>query len=230
MINLNTCSEDDVRQFGRYLLNNLRDSMQTFEQVSRACSRAIYDEFRASDGEPLFALVRVFRSTLYENLPPELQTMAHPDEADRWLTLMGTMGVEPAWRDRRQSQNHQVVPVNETLTPMFTVAFEQLGIPVLADASQKPDAHNVMSMVRYFHTLHAPGSPLVPAQDDFVEPYGIESVVGVGGRFLSGATYVALGFSIEPIDEEGAQKFGELAPHLSTLLAIYDGQGAIWND
>jgi hypothetical protein len=84
-------------------------------------------------------------------------------------------------------------------------------------------------LTHFFFVPQALGSPFVPAQADFVEKYGIASVVGIGSGFLSKATYLALCFSTISISEEVAVKFAELASFVSTLLAIYDGKGVIWD-
>jgi hypothetical protein len=84
-------------------------------------------------------------------------------------------------------------------------------------------------MTNYFHVPQAPGSPFIPAQDEFVRPYGVQSVIGIGGEFVSQSFYIALCFSKVAINEDDARKFTELSAFLSTMLAIYDGKGVLWN-
>ena len=63
-----------------------------------------------------------------------------------------------------------------------------------------------------------------------MKPYKIQSVVGIGSPFLSQSFYLLLGFSHVSIDEEDAHKFSQLAPYISSLLAVYDQRGIIWTE
>src|SRR5262249_14445803 len=120
-------------------------------------------------------------------------------------------------------------------SPMLSAAFEQIGIERMrAKNVAKPTALPMLEasfLTHFFYVPQAVGSPFIPAQRDFVEKYHIQSVVGIGSGFLSKAIYLALAFSLTPIDEEGERNFAELSSFVPTLLALNDpheGRGAIW--
>ena len=69
-----------------------------------------------------------------------------------------------------------------------------------------------------FHVPEARGSTYVPAQETFVIPYGIRSVVGLGGLFSPGHLFAVILFTTVPIPRHTADLFGPLA--LSVKLAI----------
>jgi len=69
-----------------------------------------------------------------------------------------------------------------------------------------------------FHVPEAQGSPYVPAQKEFVIPYGVKSVVGFGGLLPTGDLFAVILFSRVHVPHESAQLFKTLA--LSTKLAM----------
>lgn len=226
MIDLKTCSSDSIDGVGRALLTAHRDSLHSFEEVAITCVRSIYDTFRQPDGQNTFALVRIYRLCRYDQLLPELQAIANPAVTE-WMALMGTVGSQPEWCNRRTSQGHKAIPAVGERSPMLTAAFEQIGLEQEAKSSAVT-MQEAAPFTKYFHVPQALDSPVIPAQKEFVERYHIESVVGLGSRFLSNAAYLALCFSTVFISEEAARKFGELSPFVSTLLALYDGSGVLW--
>jgi hypothetical protein len=226
MINLNVATPEALSKFGLDLLSNYRDSLASFEEAAQICVKAIYDNFGSDDGRRTFALVRIYRLCKYDSLPQALQQAASSDIAE-WMALMATIGIEPSWCSRHQSMGHKALPVSDKRSPMLAEAFNQIGF---ADIEETADTFlkEATFLTRYFHIEHAPGSPFVPAQSEFVEPYSIKSVIGIGSKFLSDSAYMALCFAVEHIDKPTAQKFANLSAYVSTLLAIYDGRGKIW--
>src|SRR5262249_19231660 len=150
------------------------------------------------------------------------------------MALMGTIGKERAWCDRRTSQGHKVIPATGDYSPMLRAAFEQIGFDKMTPVQQNGAGTLAMQdaemFSNYFYVPNALGSPFIPAQRDFVERYQIRSVVGVGCPFVSGAIYLALCFSIAPIDDAAAKRFAELSSYISTLLAIYEENGVVWSN
>jgi hypothetical protein len=67
------------------------------------------------------------------------------------------------------------------------------------------DAHGV------FHVEAAAGSPYIPAQADFVKPYGVRSVLGFGGALASGELFATILFARVPIPVAVADHFRALA-------------------
>ena len=69
-----------------------------------------------------------------------------------------------------------------------------------------------------FHVEHAVGSPYIPAQQEFVIPFGIHSVLGFGGMLPSGNLFVVILFSKVHIPRETADMFKPLS--LSVKLTV----------
>jgi hypothetical protein len=86
----------------------------------------------------------------------------------------------------------------------------------------KPDPACIMDMTQttynVFHIPDAVGSTYVPAQDDFVIPFGIRSVIGFGGILPSGNLFVIIMFSKVTVPRQTAEMFKSLA--LSVKVAI----------
>ena len=63
-----------------------------------------------------------------------------------------------------------------------------------------------------FYIADAVGSPYIPAQDDFVVPFGVKSVLGFGGVLSNGELFVVIMFSKVPIPRETAENVRDLGP------------------
>jgi hypothetical protein len=221
MLVLDTVESNDVTQFGRALFAKHREGLDSFETAAQRSVKAVYDEFRQPDGSSQFALVRIFRFCAYDELHHDLQPLADPVDPPAWMALMATMGDEPAWCDRHQSAGHKVVPAGADVTPMLKAVFNQLKFRPGREVSTV-ELMPVSEAAAYFHVPQAQGSEHIPAQDEFVVPHQIQSVVGIGSPFISGASYIGLAFSKAPIDASSADKFSQVSPFISTLLALYD--------
>jgi hypothetical protein len=227
-LNLNTCSEDELYQFCLASMNALRNQYSTFEETAQALIEHLYTDLHTSEGQPYFKLLRMFRTSSYEELPPSLKPLAQA-EPQHWLNLIGTMGAEPAWCQRQSSQGHQSIPITSQMSPMLTEAFHQMGLSPtewLDKENHLMISDTAQQGVRYFHVETALGSPYIPAQD-FVQAYGVASVIGVGTLFASGSIGIILGFAGQKIDAEMARKIATMAPYLFTAVARLDSK-AIW--
>jgi hypothetical protein len=227
---LNETPIETMSHFGRELLADHRKKHASFESAAQNLVEELFHTFTQSNGDPMFALVRLYRLCKYEELNADVQALVDPAR-QRWMVLMGTYGVEAAWCDRRQSQGHKALNLGADQSPMVSAAVYQLGMDV--GVKLPPPPHNlaipeVSLMTRYFHIEQAAGSQYVPAQTPFVVPYDIESVVGIGSNFMSSAAYLLLGFSRVHLPKDDANKFAQLAPFVSTLMALYD-KGMIWS-
>lgn len=214
-----------AQDYGRRLFFGQRDELASFEQAAQVCCQALYNDF-TTEGDPAFALVRIFRLTTPQHIPDELRARITED-ADAYLTLMGTYGAEAAWCDRRQSQAHQVVALGDNITPMMRAALDQTALT--ASTSKDLATEQEGDMTERFYVADAVDSPYVPDQNDFVKRYGIQSVLGLGGHFISGAGYLMAGFTRVFATPETVEAFTSMTPFISSLLAGYDGRGQIWN-
>jgi hypothetical protein len=183
------------------------------------------------DGRPACALVRLFKTHRYDALDPELQDYARrmlPDAdavADlRCLVLLATAGDEPAWNEPRASRGHRAIPLaSESMVseaPMIAQLITQLGLSISTVLRPGPalllDLQDKSSNV--FYVPHAAGSPYIVAQKEFVERYGIESVLGVGGILATGDLFAAILFSRVPITPETADFFKVVSLNLKMAI------------
>jgi len=173
---------------------------------------------------PAAALVRLYRTVSFRLLEPELQEFAasglvrkKPWPEMKCLTLLGTAGVEPRWNSRHASTGHRAIPLPSAdaiaRLPMVSRLVSQLGIDPqeLVDSEQGPLVENGgRPSTNVFHVGEALGSPFVPAQDDFVQPFGVSSVVGFGGQLGVGDLYAVIVFSRIPISRPTADIMGYL--------------------
>jgi hypothetical protein len=176
-------------------------------------------------------LVRLFKTHPFGELDAELrefaETMLEGAEARpnlKCLVLLATAGDKPEWNSRAHSSGHKAIPLPSEKavesSPMISQLLSQLGISAAtllkADQSLMLDAGERSFNV--FHLAHAEGSPHVPAQKEFVIPYGVKSVLGFGGLLPPGELFVVILFAKAEIHRETAELFKTLA--LSTKLAM----------
>jgi hypothetical protein len=228
MIEINKINESSVSTFARALFND-ETQYPSFEAVSQSVVKKIYDEFQQADGSPAFALVRVYRLTQLKELPEEITSLVDVNR-ERWMCLMGTYGKEEAWQSRHTSQGHKALNIGADQSPMLSAALYQLGLDVGIEYPKPAlelSMDNATFMTRYFHVEKASGSPFIPAQDPFVKPYSIQSVIGIGNGFVSKSCYVLLAFAQAHISDQQARDFSQLAPFVGALLARYDAK-KIW--
>jgi hypothetical protein len=186
-----------------------------------------------TEGAPACALVRVYKTHRFDDLGPDLKAFAR-DIGDgeltaetRCLTLLGSAGVVPSWNDPTKSHQHRAIPLSSEATveqaPMVAHLIRQLGLDikwvVRPDPTRTVELHHRDYGV--FYVPDALGSPLVPAQADFVEPYGIRSVVGCGGVLPSGDMFALIVFGTVRISDSVADLFRSLALSVKAALVPF---------
>jgi hypothetical protein len=209
----------------------------SLEEAAQAIVSHLHEELR--DGRRngrVCALARFFVTRSYAKLDSELQACARqslgsePETPNmKCLILAGTAGLKPEWNDRMQSAGHRAIPLaSEAMvrrSPMISQLVSQFGIEV--HTLLEPDPHLLVDLEQktynVFHVPEARGSPHVPAQDTFVIPHGIRSVVGFGGLFPSGNLFAVILFATLSIPRETADLFRPLA--LSVKLAVLPFEG-----
>lgn len=205
--------------------------------VAEAAERTVnffHDEFIDDSGAPACALVRFFKTHLYSKLDPELRdyTREITPQADeladtlRCLTLVASRGVEAEWNSPATSENHRVIPLTSIevveQAPMISQLITEMGLEIV-DVVQPSRAlileHN--DTYKVFHVPVAAGSPYIVAQKEFVEPYGIQSVLGFGGLLSSGDMFAVIMFSKVPISAEVADGFRIVGLNLKLSILPY---------
>jgi hypothetical protein len=188
-------------------------------------------------GEPACVLVRCFHTSTYARMPlhyrdaaDQLLDTVPPDalEQMRCLSLLATCGVRTVWNDVLTSVAHQAIPLPSVevvrKAPMIARLFDDLGIPIERVVAP-PDAPGFLldtpTEFRVFHIPEALDSPFIPAQTTFVEPYGVRSVVGMGGVLPDGELVAVVLFTRVPIAHEVARRFGVVAAALRAAMVTY---------
>jgi hypothetical protein len=196
------------------------------QAVAQRLVEELYSSLQAEgQGEPACALVRCFQTCPYARLPPEYQHAADALLADipshrnmRCLTLLATRGVRTVWNDVATSTHHQSIPLPSVevvrRAPMIARWLDQMGV-ALERVVAVSDALDLVAEdgaeLNVFHIAQAQGSPFIPAQQQFVEPYGVRSVIGMGGVLPDGELFAMVLFTKVPVSRETALLFRPLA-------------------
>jgi hypothetical protein len=215
----------------------MRDAATMEEAAQRVC-RVLYDELVTPENARACALVRCYKTHPYGKLDPDLQAFARavlqgytagPDT--RCLTLLGTVGDQPAWNSRRTSAGHQAIPLPSAdiieKAPMIAQLIRQFGVDLSEVIQPATDLVRGVTGRTYgvFHVPEAVGSPYIPAQKDFVLKFGIRSVVGFGGSLPSGDLFAVILFARVPVSSDTADRFRNLALDVKSGFFPYrDGE------
>lgn len=203
---------------------------RSLEEVARAVVGYFFQECRTADGGRECVLARFYKSHPYGELPAALQAFARgvagTDElvADtQCLTLLATAGAEPEWNDRQTSRGHQAIPLASVQVveqaPMIAALVRAMGLDVRMVVNPDPELVRGAEGKTFnvFHVPRALGSPHIPAQD-FVERYGVQSVLGFGGVLVTGEFYAVILFTSVDVPAPSADRFRNVA--LDLKLAI----------
>jgi stage II sporulation SpoE-like protein/GAF domain-containing protein/histidine kinase-like protein len=231
----------------------------TMEEGSAAIVEWLRHAFTdPATGRPAFALARMFHTVTWDRLTPELRAYvgtrdpaaAANDDGLPYLTLLATSGDHPHWSDRRNSRDHQAIPLSASdvvrRAPLALALLDRLlGLqpsaePVPARPHGNGEAPGLSARLRdrfdVFHVPEALGSPYVPTPE-FVRDYQIRSAIALGAVLDSGgpdhpdlpgvrntSLYTALLYSRVRIPAETATHFRTLAAAirlaLTPLLAV----------
>lgn len=213
-------------------MRTMNDGASSMEEVAGRIVRYLYNTLvDGQTGRRACSLVRFFKTHTYEQLEDELKAFAVNMLGDapvssgmKCLTLLGTVGENQEWNARRASRGHQAIPlpsenaVNEI--PMMRNLIKQLGLSVSMVINPDPALLLDMEQKTYnvFLVPEAFGSPYIPAQKEFVVPYGIKSVTGFGGVLPSGDVFMVIIFLKVPLSRETADLFKNLS--LNIKLAV----------
>ena len=240
----------DLTQFGLrdmsecgLALRHLGKYTNTTEEVSNRIIQYLYENLISKDTkEKSCVLIRMFQTISYKNLSPELQQ--YVDKSLNYqsvtpnlkcLTLLATAGEKNEWNSREKSSGHKAIPLanKEAVSkiPMISQLIYQLGLDpgqvlepdpnLLADLEQK--------MYNVFYVADALDSPYIPAQESFVIPFNVKSVIGFGGLLPSGNIFVILMFLRVKVPRETIDLLKPLALSLKMAILPFD-RGKIFSD
>lgn len=237
----------DLTQFG--LADMLRCSLglrraaagaETFEESANRINNYLYDAMRAStSGERQLVLARVYKTHPYAGLEPAQRAFAdallrgeRPGPDLQCLCLVATAGQEEDWNDRHRSHGHVAIPLTSVESiesaPMIAAMVREFGVDVaqIVNPSRELLASLAGRTYGVFHVADAAGSPHIPVQEEFVERYGVRSVVGFGGALPTGAIFAAILFSRVPVSREAADRFRGIALDAKSMLFSFTDAAA----
>ncbi|WP_445315846.1 PP2C family protein-serine/threonine phosphatase [Microcoleus vaginatus] len=211
------------------------------EEASNRIVRYVYENFCTKPtGEKSCALVRLFKTHPYEDLEVELAEYARsmlgdypPLPAMKCMTALATVGEKTEWNSRHTSVGHKAIPLaSESVVdqlPMISQLIRQLGLDIKTVINPDPNLLVEIEQRKYnvFYVPEAIGSPYIPAQDSFVIPFGIKSVLGFGGLLPSGNMFAIIMFLKVQIPISTVQMFSTLALNVKTALLPFD-RGAVF--
>lgn len=226
-------------------LRSTNADASNMEEVAERIVRYLYENCTdPQTGKSACALVRLFKTHPYQNLPRELQQAARnllkvnsiPSET-KCLTLMATAGEEDHWNTRDGSSGHKAIPLMDvdfvSNIPMISRLIQQFGLEIDTVLEPMPDllvhSERKIHSTFIFHVPTALGSQYIPAQENFVIPYGVKSVLGFGGLLPSGNLFVIIMFTKALISEETAALFKWVSTYTWLALTPFDGKAVFAN-
>ncbi len=236
MYNLAQLTLQNVTDIG-IAMRQLGKGTDSLETIACRCIEYLHKNLvDPTTGRSACALSRFFKTHPYGALPGTLQAQARAaatQTADlpadlKCLTLLATAGDRPEWHSRHQSQGHQVIPLaSETAVrqiPMISQMIKGFGLDISCVLA--PDPNLLIALERQtcnvFYIPSALGSEFIPAQAEFVAPYGIKSVLGFGGMLPSGNLFAIILFAKVEIPETAAHLFKTLPLSIKMAMIPFD--------
>lgn len=224
MYNLTDLTLSDMTKCSA-VLRKLGAGAQTMEEAAGRIVSHLYDHLMdAETGRRALVLARFFKTHAYDDLDEELRAFARSVLGDglvppnmKCLTLLASAGQNPEWHSRADSTGHKAIPLpSEELVrqfPMISNLVKQFGLQITDLIDPDPSCLRDMEQKTYnvFVVPETPGSPYVPAQEEFVVPYGVKSTLGFGGLLPSGNLFAVIMFSRVPVSRDTADLFKPLA-------------------
>ncbi|MBN2021837.1 MAG: hypothetical protein JW809_03505 [Pirellulales bacterium] len=213
-------------------------------QCMEEAARRVVDHLQESlvdgpDGPRAMVLTRLFKTHPYNDLDDDLRASARgvlggaePSPDTPCLTLLASRGQRPEWNGREHSAGHKAIPLPSAELvrqfPMVSNLVRQFGLEINSVLQPDPSCLADLDKTTYnvFHVPEALGSPFIPAQDDFVVPLGVQSVIGFGGVFPSGCLFAIIMFSRVSVPRETADLFKPMA--LAVKVALLPFVGAVF--
>ncbi|MDR4499367.1 MAG: hypothetical protein MRK02_15840 [Candidatus Scalindua sp.] len=213
-------------------LQQLEFKAKNVDELANMITQYFFNHFiDMQTGEKSCVLVRFFMTYPYNSLEKELRQLADkmlygqpaPQEM-KCLVLSATTGIQPEWNSIIDSKGHRVLPLPSEEMLKKNLMVNQFIYQFGMDISHvlHPDPKVALELEgRIFNVYHVPDalkSPYIPAQNDFVVPFGIKSALGFGGMLPTGNLFALIIFSKTKIPRETAELFKNIA--LSVRMAI----------
>jgi len=217
-------------------LRKLGAGASSAQEVAQRIASYLYRQFgNDQTGRQDCALIRCYLTRAYRELDPQSQDCARrtlgcgPGSLDmKCLTLFGTAGERPEWNERHRSRRYRSIPLADKQVvsrfPIVSQLLQQLGLELTSKTPPESDLiiDWTERTLAVFHVAEAKGSHFLPAQEEFVIPFGIESVLGVGGVLPSKEFFAVILFSKQKISRETAELLKPLALSVKLALLPFD--------
>ncbi len=217
-------------------LRNMDKGARNIEDVAEQIVHHLYTNLiDGQTGQSACALARFFMTCPFMELNESLQTAAREIvngrsilSTTKCLTLLATAGDAPEWNSRQTSAGHKAIPLLDkdfiNRAPMISQLIYQFGLDINMLLEPDPDILIDLEKTTFnvFYIPEAPGSPHIPAQKDFVVPYGVQSVLGFGGMLPSGNLFAIILFTKTKISPEVAQLFKWISAYARISVASLD--------
>jgi hypothetical protein len=221
----------DMLQCGR-AIRRAAESATSLDDAAEAIVAYLYAELEsASVTVRRPALVRFYKTKPYSALDERLRARSAAQSPmiklrpeTRCLTLLATIGDQPEWCDPRQSVGHQAIPLPSASiveqAPMIAQLIREMGMEIRDVVDPDPSLISEREGRTYnvFHVEDALGSAYIPAQDEFVIPYGIGSVIGFGGMLSDGDMFAVIVFARGRVPAHAAARFRNIALDVKAIV------------
>ncbi len=233
MFDVTNFSLKDMTQCG-LALRDMGNGARSMEETTNRIVHYLNDHLTDATGQKVCALTRFFITMPYRELDDDNRHHAQkllggvPDNAHlRCQTLLATVGTEPAWNDRRQSDYYKNLPLTPEIladNPMYAQFAESFGVVMDYSVTPDPELIAELEQTRYnvFHVLDARNSEYVPDQMDFVIPYGIRSVFGFFGMLPSSQVFSVVIFTRVIVPRDIVNYLKTLAFNVKLAILPFD--------
>lgn len=219
---------NDMLKCGLDLRRAARNS-ESMSDVAGGIVQHLHQQLVDDTGNRACAMVRFYKTHRLGKLDAARREFAERIGGDlsddvRCLTLLGTAGDQPEWNDVRQSKGHFAIPLPSASmierAPMIAQLVRSLGLDINLLVDPNPALLSDLTGKTYnvFYVEDAKGSPYIPAQEEFVIPYGIRTVLGFGGLLPSGELFATILFARVVVPRDAADRFRTIALDLKAIL------------
>ncbi len=219
--------------------------LASLQDAAQRLVDALYARFGGS-----IVLARVFATVELAQLPADdrafVQRFAREHDVTAELrddtpvlSLLSSRGVDATWNDRRNSRAHLGIPLLSAgfveEIPMISRLLGEIGFNAAWERTASSFVTKTLANVNgifYVEEAHSAvderGRAIIPARD-FVESYGIKTVFGFGGSYLSRQTFIAaIVFCRERVMRTQAIKFVPLIGSFKAATTRLVSRGAIF--
>jgi hypothetical protein len=224
------------------VLRHLGKKATNMQDSSQKIVDYIHEHFHDSETEQnSCALVRLFKTHPYGELTDSLQASARslmtptiPVADMKCWTLLAAAGKEPHSNYSLIAKNIVIPLVNQELVaemPAMAELISQLNldIPTVLGMAPEKILESEYKLLNTFYIPNAKDSPFIAEQDSLIIPYGVKSVLGIGGLLPSGSLFVVMIFLKVEISKNSTEMLKNLALAIKTSLLPFDGE-VIFND